>query len=703
MSQLKVLDAAEVLGQEGPFAAVFESFESRCGQQEMAAAVARTMHEGGVALIEAGTGTGKSLAYLVPAALHALQTGEKVVISTNTITLQEQLLNKDIPLVQKAFASELKACLVKGWSNYLCRLRLEYALGQESAPEQEMAELQQLAVWAAETQEGTLSEHQREPMVWQQVCAESDTCVRAQCPYYSECFFFRARAQMDAAHLLVVNHYLLFADVAVRKAVGWDTERAVLPLYKYCILDEAHHIEQVASSYLSESLSEYGLHRLLYRIYHGSRNQKPRGVLSTVSHQATTSLMFNKEPELANDILRLLEQEAYPLLNQLSETGAQLFNSVSMWLAQTQRQVSRIRAGQERTNWQTTVKSHSERFAEMFMELASLLRRVKKDAAPLLTEDPLTLYELDALAQRCLGWANLAAHIGVAEDDEQVYWVDSSGYRGQVRALATPLQVGPIIKEWIDSLHSLVCTSATLSVAGSFGFIRQRMGLADDDAVSELVISSPFHFREQALIAIPLDLPEPNAPSYPTALTHAVKEIILASRGRAFVLFTSYALLKHVAEQLKPVCEAEGWPLLVQGQDGRSHMLNTFRAETSVLLGTDSFWEGVDVPGDALSCVILTRLPFRVPDDPVTEARMEDMRKAGLDPFYNFSLPEAILKFKQGFGRLIRSHTDHGAVVVCDKRILQRSYGRFFFASLPDCTGAKGRLEDVVSAVRDWL
>jgi ATP-dependent DNA helicase DinG len=700
---LNVLDAAEILSQEGPFAAVFESFESRSSQQEMAAAVARAMQDGGVALIEAGTGTGKSLAYLVPAALHALETGDKVVISTNTITLQEQLLNKDIPLVQKAFAPELKACLVKGWSNYLCRLRLDYALQDESASEQELTELQQLATWAANSSEGTLAEHQREPATWQKVYAESDTCARSQCPHFGECFFFRARARMDEAHLLVVNHYLLFADVAVRRAVGWDTERAVLPLYKYCILDEAHHIEQVASSYLSESLSEYGLHRLLQRIHHGARNQKPRGVLSLVSNRASASLLFNKEPELANDILALLEQQVYPMLNQLDEIGATLFNNVSTWLSQTKRAVSRIRSGQERTKWQETVKLHTDQLAEAAVELASMLRRVKKEAAPLLSEDPLVLYELDALAQRCVGWADLASHIGIADNDERVYWVDTSGYRGQVRALATPLQVGPIIKEWIDSLHTLVCTSATLSVAGSFSFIRQRLGVEDDDSVSELVISSPFRFREQALIAVPMDLPEPTAPTYPDALAQAVQEIILASQGRAFVLFTSYALLKQVAEYLAPVCEAEGWPLLVQGQDGRSHMLNTFKAETSVLLGTDSFWEGVDVPGEALSCVILTRLPFRVPDDPVTEARMEDMRKAGLDPFYNFSLPEAVLKFKQGFGRLIRSHTDHGAVVVCDKRILQRSYGRYFFASLPECTGVQGRLGEVISAVRDWL
>lgn len=695
--------AAEILGPDGPFASVFASFEWRHGQQEMTTAVAHTLEKGGVALVEAGTGTGKSLAYLVPAALYALKTGNKVVISTNTINLQEQLLHKDIPLVQEALAPDLQACLVKGWRNYLCLYRLAAVTQYAASDPGETEQLNAIAAWANHTSEGSVAEFSKEPDIWEDVCAESDTCLRADCPLQPKCFFFRARARMDDAHLLVVNHHLLFADVAVRRSVGWDSDRAVLPRYKHVILDEAHHVERVATDFLSSAMSEYAMNRLVYRLYN-HRSSKSRGVLALVSAKASQCIMTGGDLHQAEQVHNVLEREALPALERLATGGQQLFAAVSGWLRQGDRSVGRIRSGEEQREWQAMVGPPANSLAESAAELAGVLRKLKTTAASLLQDDPGVPRELDALALRCHGYAELAAMLGAADDEDRVFWVDAGSRKGQVRAMATPLDVGPAVREWIDHLESLVCTSATMTVAGSFSFIRSRMGLTKfSGRVAELIIQSPFRYAEQALVGVPVDLPEPTSASYPDALAAAVQQLVLASRGRAFVLFTSYALLRHVAQRLAPLCENEGWPLLVQGQEGRSRMLAAFRAESSVLLGTDSFWEGVDVPGEALSCVILTRLPFRVPDDPVVEARMEAMRRQGLDPFYNYAMPEAVLKFKQGFGRLIRSRSDKGVVVICDRRILERRYGRLFLASLPECASTSGSLDNVAEAVRAWV
>lgn len=693
--------APDILGPDGPLAATLENFEWRQGQQEMAMAVTHTLRHGGIALVEAGTGTGKSLAYLVPAALFALHSGKRVVISTNTINLQEQLLHKDIPLVQSVMSAELRACLVKGWRNYLCLYRLQ-SIGQgalELGLEDQMTEI---ARWAENSLEGSVSELGRLPANWDEVCAESDTCLRSDCPFFQRCFFFRARANMEKAHLLVVNHHLLFADVAVRRAVGWDSDISVLPTYDRVILDEAHHVQDVATNFLSSSLSEYALTRLISRLHrHGSG--KARGVLSLVSGRANQCIAEGREIDRADSILRLLEFTVLPGLGETERAGRTFFAAAAQWLGGSS--VRRIRPDQ-REEWLEDVGPAASLFSNATLSLAKALRRLYTESKSVFAQEPGLLREVDALSERCEHIGELADLVRTADNEDEVFWVERTPRRDQVRTVATPLEVGPVLQEWIKNLSALVCTSATLAVARSFAYFRSSLGLLTTEEprqVHELIIPSPFSYKTQALVGVPQDLPEPTHRGYPVALAEAVGQLVRASRGRAFVLFTSYEMMRQVAARLLPICEEERWPLLVQGEEGRAQMLATFQGSDSVLLGTDSFWEGVDVPGQALSCVIVTRLPFRVPNDPIVEARMEALRARGLDPFYNYSMPEAVLKFKQGFGRLIRSQRDRGAVIVCDRRILARRYGRYFLASLPECEAVSGSLAEVSRAVREWV
>ncbi len=631
----------------------------------------------------------------MPAALFALQHSQRVVISTNTINLQEQLLQKDIPMIQKTFLPHLRARLVKGWGNYLCLLRLHNALQDEAIDEPETRdELIRISEWADRTQEGSLSDLKRQPVIWADICAESDNCLRNDCPYFDRCFLFRDRAKLEEAHLLVVNHYLLFADMAIRRVVGWDTERSVLPAYDYAIIDEAHHLEKVATDLLGDALSQYSLSRFLGRLYR-RRQRASSGVLAKVVNLTSQWLLEDRQPNRAEQVLSLIEHNVYPLLAQFEEAVQSCFDAAQLWLGD--RSTRRI-SGEG--DWHTQVGKRLFALEGLLTELNKHLRRLISDVAPVLEDEPGVRTELEALAQRGAVLAQLADRLAHAQGDGEVFWVERQ--RARVRVLAASLDVAPAMEEWMNHLSAAVLTSATLTIDRSFDYMRSRLGLSEVEC-KEHIIPSPFNYKDQVLIAVPKDIPDPNDPRYPQALSAACARFVEASGGRALLLFTSYAMLRYVARALEPVSEREGWPLLVQGEQNRSFMLNAFRDRPSVLLGTDSFWEGVDVPGKALSCLIIAKLPFFVPDEPIVEARLELLRQRGYDPFYNYSLPDAILKFKQGFGRLIRTGSDRGVVVICDRRIVTRNYGQVFWASLPECGSYQGTVEEVASAIREWL
>ncbi len=702
-------DAVRALFQrDGALARVLEGFEERKEQTALAEGVRLALTQSEAGFFEAGTGTGKSLAYLLPAAMYALAHEKRVVVSTHTISLQEQLVQKDLPLVHKLLP-QLRSSLVKGWSNYVCRLRLEARRfsDPELFEDGDDEALERLVAWAEETEDGTRSDLPFEPShaLWGSVCAESDSCLRSNCPYYHRCHFFRDRAAMSEAHILVVNHHLLFADVAIRRELGWETDHAVLPHYDAAILDEAHHVEDVATAYLGATLSQLGAEQLFGRLYR-RRQGRSRGVLPRLAQVETGT------PDSKGVVSQ--EAEWAGLLTE-AERALQAFFEATMRALSTPGPGGRDKRRLSSAllpKWEVDIVPLALEAGKRVSALSALLaHETKRLGTP---EEPALLSlkgEADAARRRLSNLARTLEHFAIADIEESVTWLEQVGRRRTHRLVRAPIDVGPAILDWVShQVEALVLVSATLSVAGTFEYQRSRLGLegsvevAQKLGVREALFDSPFDFRRQALLAVADNLPDPSDPHFVDALAHAVERLVIASRGRALVLFTSFRTLESVRRTIAPTMAAQGLTLLAQGEAPRTRLLERFKtARGAVLLGTDSFWEGIDVPGEALSLVILTRLPFDVPTEPIGLARSERMQAAGRSPFYEYALPRAVLKLKQGFGRLIRTTSDRGAVVICDPRVKSRSYGRTFLNALPPCRREDGDSEYLASVLSDFL
>ena len=698
-----------VLAPGGYVDQAMENFESRSQQLAMAVSLAEALNNGEHVLAEAGTGTGKSLAYLVPILLWVQKNKGRAVISTNTINLQEQLLYKDIPLLQRALPWSFKAVLVKGRGNYLCRRKFRELLrqGEGLVEENDLPSLQAMTAWEKQTRDGTKSDLGFNPGndLWELVASDADVCLRVNCPYFRECFFQNARREAIDAQLLIVNHSLLFADIALRSR---SADTGVLPEYHCLVFDEAHNIEKVATAWLGARITRLSFSRLLVRLWN-PRPNKVKGLLAVIEQKLVASPDLHSD--LVGGLLETLRHQLVPEILSLNEECGDFFAGVSNYLAKIGSEKERLQEGfVSQPGWQA-LADKARLVLSQTSEVANLLESFHKrleNLGPLGFELVLAqALELAALQARLSALETDLTEILFGDSSTLVRWVELAASRTGPRAVFNyaPLSVNKILREQVwEKYSTIVFTSATLTVDNSFAYIRDRLGLDLDLKIQERQFPSPFDYRRQVLLGIAADMPTPQERSFAEKCAQAVLLSLASSRGRALVLFTSFSLLRATATAIRPELEALGIPLLCQGELTRHQLLDKFRADTcSVLLATASFWEGVDVAGESLSNVILTRLPFTVPDHPVVQARMEALRRRGKDPFYNFQVPQAVLRFKQGFGRLIRNQRDKGVVLVLDKRIATKSYGRLFLQALPPCPVKNDTLKNILAWQGDFL
>ncbi len=638
----------EFFSKNGPLSKA-KNFEFRPEQQEMAARVARALEEEQPLIVEAGTGVGKSLAYLVPSVLFALERHQKAIVSTHTINLQEQLLHKDIPILRKVLPVEFEAALMKGRQNYLCPRRLERALqnAEELFSGPERSELQRLGEWARTTRDGSLSDLSVEPdpKVWMQVCSEAHVCTQKTCGQDPRCFYQQARKRLLAADVIVLNHTLLFILLG---SPGTQEERESGFLFPndFIIFDEAHTVEQVASKQIGIGISQYGLRSSIQRLY----NARTRKGLFTVMRDAAG--------------VRL---------------AAELVDDVDKFFAAVESK-SNFRKGREFRvrDVDLVPDTITARLTALQARVADVVKRA---------DDEILKAELQEFGRRIRDARDGIAVFLEQSKPEHVYWVERTGKTERFLALnAAPIDPAPVLRRMLFRDNCCcVMTSATLSVGRpDLLYFRTRIGATDAEP---LQLGSPFDFQRQMKIFVVKKMPDPRDTAYHKELEHWIAHFVQKTDGRAFVLFTSYRDLQHVAGAMERFFVANDMKLFVQGGGApRSKLLEQFKSTPrSVLFGTDSFWGGVDVPGEALSNVIITRLPFAVPDHPLIEAKLELIEERGGDPFTEYSLPEAVLKLRQGVGRLIRTKTDQGLVVILDNRIMTRPYGRAFMQALPKC------------------
>ena len=710
------LDVDAILASDGPFSKSLENYEVRTQQAEMMRAVAEAIDTADHLIVEAGTGTGKSLGYLAPAAVHSMRHGEPVVISTATIALQDQLIEKDVPALRAAAAqandfegragfgqiADLRATVLKGRSNYLC-LRRWFIANRESPSDPMEAELHaKITAWLNSTETGDRAELRLTPdqhRHWFSLSEEEGSCIPGQCVFHrnNQCFLFRARANAEASHIIVVNHALLLSDLL--------RGGSVLPPYRHLIVDEAHHLEDEATAQAGFNVSSGGLRNTLTRISISTASDEGESLLA----RGFRTLAQQSPP--GSDTMRTL-QDAIAGSSESARSAIRIQDAIDRLLEDVLDRYSEGQGGAEPRARITTGVRSDPTWTEIEIEwdqlsgevgaIADAVRKLKGAVAESAGDESGNQGLLADLEQADLELAMLRSRgieIVSGVDQDLICWITRNRFSDDISLNAVPLSVAEILQsELYGRLESLTLTSATLTTEGSFSFIRDRLGLPDANA---LQVSSPFDYEESTLVAVTDDVPEPNQQGHQKMLQRSLIEVCTASRGRAMVLFTSHSALQNSYYAIRPALEREGIQVLGQRIDGSPRQLIERLGDVSetVLLGTNSFWEGVDIVGDRLSLLVITRLPFSVPTDPVFAARSELFE----NPFIQYAVPQAILRFKQGFGRLIRSANDRGVVAILDRRIISRRYGRAFLNSLPPSNVIEAGHVPIARATAEWL
>lgn len=691
-------EAAFFLSKEGPLAKKNPNYEERPAQINLVKEITSAFNGNKIGVFEAGTGVGKSFAYLIPSILWAVNNKERVVISTGTINLQQQLYEKDIPAAQEITGQKIKAVLLKGRQNYVCLRRLSDAVTEPSLFEEENEVIGKIDDWTRETETGSRTDLSFNPpeSAWSRVNSESDSCMGGRCPFRENCFVMKVRKEAADANLIVVNHHLLFADIESRMSGAGYEDTAVLPPYKRVVFDEAHGIEDSATSFFSESFTRFKLMKqinLLYRQWRGTRS----GFLvqaAAVSSADDFSEKADSCIEAIKETVTVLDQDAVLLLE----------DDFSV----------RIHDGNVDNYVQLFEKMKNLKVAVTdFYNLASMVISKIDDR----DSDVPAVWESKTVLSRLEGLCVLLDHfMNWSEHRDKVFWMQKVRIPPKtpgeeallfVQFYETPLDIAPMMNGGVfEPLDSVVCTSATLRTESNFGYWLRRTGagFVENERLVKNSFESPFPYKTNVLFGVPSDAPFPDSQYYQTYVEQTVPRLIEAAGGRTLVLFTSYDSLKYAYNVAAGALAGKGITLMKQGDDDRFRLLESFKEDTqSVLFATDSFWEGVDVPGDSLSQVIIVKLPFAVPNDPVFAARSEDLEKKGGNSFMQLSVPQAVIKFRQGFGRLVRRGDDRGVIIVLDRRIVEKRYGKMFTTSVPMSRRMYNPLEQIISAVEKFF
>jgi ATP-dependent DNA helicase DinG len=688
------------------------SFEERPAQNEMSVQVHSALEENRHLMIEAGTGTGKSLGYLIPSLFYGLREEEKVVVSTHTINLQEQLRTRDIPLLQEIMPVPFTAAVLKGRSHYLCLRKFESKLNTHdfSSPKEDLVTASQMTVWLSETEHGEDEELQFGPKgssFWHSVASDTDSCLNRACPWYKKCFYHRARHLANKAQLVITNHSLLFTDI--------KAENRLLPSYKHLVIDEAHHFEEVASNHLGISIFYNSVANGLLWLLRDSRNGLlPQLRLRLQKEGDEQALQWGGRIEAMYPLIVGIKEAWDAMAEQMYDVAASGSDSSASEFGQL---VLRLKPQELPGKWpeiQLATENVLLQLTEFLRKLDLFLQECKEEADTygiqgLLTDMTGSFNEL------CRYRDDLRFFIEMP-DQNYVYWLEAGTYNKakSLMMTAVPIDVSQLLQDQVFSQkESIVMTSATLSVNKSFQYVCDQLGLHTDlkeGRLKTLQLDSHFNYRDQALVMIPRDFPSIRGAGgekeFTSALIRSLRDTAIQTNGRMLALFTSNRMLKQAHIALKDELQTHGIQVLGQGVDStsRSKLTRTFlNSEKAVLLGTSSFWEGVDIPGEALSCLAIVRLPFQPPNHPFIEAKCDFLKSQGHNPFMKFSVPQAVIRFKQGFGRLIRTSTDKGIVMIYDTRVIDTAYGKYFIYSLPGPKIELVTTQGMVPRIQEWM
>ncbi len=690
------IDVDEYFGENGAIHKNFEKFEVRREQYEMAKFIENSMNENKKLIVEAGTGTGKTIAYLLPTLLYAIENNLKVIVSTNTINLQEQLVNKDIPLLKKIINEDFNYQIVKGRGNYLCKRKL-YNIDvteKETDTEEERTEkniIRNLIDWDKNvTRTGDRNELKYEisNSIWEKVNSEVDMCKGVKCPHYSKCHFFKARKNVADATLLIVNHHMFFADLAIRNQTGFYTNYSILPNYDIVVFDEAHNIEDTARNYFTFETSKISFGRLMGNIYNrrvvNSSNGGAIVRLMTYLNESLSSEEYEKVDELKED--------AIAELNIFYDKGIDIFDKL-IYLFSENNNNREIKIKIDKQEMQSNkafreVMEINSQFKESYGNLVIRINKFLNTVSNYYLEDKDGfLFEFSIYYEKLKQYYKKFEFILEGKEEGYVYWANVTTIRPNVKLYATPFDISDELNDNLfTKMDRMVFTSATLAVDNKFDYYKKSIGLMKENRrkIDERIVKSPFDYEKQMKVYIPEDALDPTNIEFLRDLEEFIEGVIKNTKGHCFLLFTSYSALNFLYNQLKSRFSEKEYTLIKQNDFPRHEMIEIFKnSKNPILFGTDSFWEGVDVQGEQLQSVIITKLPFKVPNDPVTEAIIENIRKNGQNPFNDYQVPQAVIKFKQGVGRLIRSKTDSGNIIILDNRIIKKMYGKKFLSALP--------------------